>query len=157
MISVETYLSFMNYEGIAARGVPTIGNILPPQVDPPLAHVVVQVAPVERLTRKPHWTGSFQVKFSRWLAGKGDRPAGIAYSRAALIQHLERQFVGSMSWKNYAGHMPYRAKRVWVVDHITPKIGFGLHDVGAAYALTNLRPLWMRANMRKGRSITHLL
>jgi len=61
-------------------------------------------------------------------------------------KHLEKQFVGSMSWENYgwAG---------WHIDHIKPISLFDLtkeSEIKAACHYTNLQPLWAEDNMKKG-------
>lgn len=77
----------------------------------------------------------------------------VGYSTQELMTHLERQFLPGMSWRN-------RAK--WHIDHIRPLSSFqfetaedqGFRD---AWALTNLRPLWALANLKKRSRRTHLL
>ena len=88
--------------------------------------------------------------------GDGERPCNLGYTRRDLIRHLERQFTKGMSWDNYAGGKHARSG-VWVVDHIVPKRLFSEEDTLIAYALTNLRPLWMEDNMAKGCVRSHLL
>lgn len=127
-------------------------------VAPVAQHVPANVAPpVQVRRRKKHWAGSFQIRFSHWLKGDGERPCDLGYTRRDLIRHLEKQFSKGMSWANYAGNMPFKSKDVWVVDHIVPKILFNAADVQEAYALTNLRPLWIKQNMAKGGIREHLL
>lgn len=77
----------------------------------------------------------------------------VGYSRDDLVKHLERQFVAGMDWQGYGQ---------WHVDHIVPLASFTFEtaqDDGfrAAWALSNLRPLWSTANLRKGPRRTHLL
>lgn len=63
-----------------------------------------------------------------------------------------------MNWQNYAGYCRWRApQRLWVVDHIIPKVRFEFKDVKIAYALTNLRPLWIEENIKKAALRFHLL
>jgi hypothetical protein len=68
----------------------------------------------------------------------------IGCTRAHLRSHIERQFVGRMSWENYG--------RSWHIDHIIP---LAKHDrnnpaeLKRASHWTNLRPLWKRANLDK--------
>lgn len=107
----------------------------------------------------PKWGKKLQDRISKSLTGKR-RPTWereLGYTLADLRQHLERQFVGSMSWSNYAGHKQWRAQNVWVIDHIVPKVLFTREDSARAFALSNLRPLWLRANLRKGSRRGHLL
>lgn len=74
----------------------------------------------------------------------------LGYTIDQLREHLERQFSGSMSWRNQGR---------WHIDHIRPVKSFqlanedGLANVSAireCWALTNLRPLWAKKNMEKG-------
>jgi len=114
-------------------------------------------APKQRKKRKKHWAGSFQIRFCHWLKGDGERPCNLGYTRRDLIRHLERQFSKGMTWENYASSNGQSGRKVWVVDHIVPKRLYAEDDVQHAYALTNMRPLWMNENMRKGPVREHLL
>jgi hypothetical protein len=69
----------------------------------------------------------------------------VGYSLDDLHQHLERQFRGRMSWANMGR---------WHIDHIVPRAAFNYAeasdpDFKACWALSNLRPLWGKANMQK--------
>lgn len=89
----------------------------------------------------------------------GKRKAGrswrefLPYSLDELMIHLERQFLPGMTWENHGE---------WHIDHIVPRSQFrfeepldqGFQD---CWALTNLRPLWAKDNIRKNASRTHLL
>lgn len=82
----------------------------------------------------------------------------VGYSIATLRRHLEVQFVRGMTWDNYAGLLPWRHPgRKWHIDHIVPKTAFSVEDVRAAFALSNLRPLWAKDNFIKAARRTHLL
>lgn len=70
----------------------------------------------------------------------------IGYSVEALVEHIERQFTKGMSWDNYGE---------WHVDHIVPIASFTYEtfsdpEFRAAWALTNLRPMWGKENYAKG-------
>lgn len=70
----------------------------------------------------------------------------LGYTSVELMAHLERQFVKGMSWDNYGE---------WHIDHIVPLASFNYStpdepDFRAAWALTNLRPLWAMDNFSKG-------
>lgn len=70
----------------------------------------------------------------------------LGYSVEELMAHLERQFLRGMTWGNYGQ---------WHVDHIVPLASFNYsspddEDFKAAWALTNLRPLWKVENISKG-------
>lgn len=77
----------------------------------------------------------------------------VDYTLEDLMRHLERQFTGRMSWAN-------RGK--WHIDHIQPLVSFNFAsaedpEFKAAWALTNLRPLWKRPNLMKSGKRTLLL
>lgn len=77
----------------------------------------------------------------------------VPYTLEDLMTHLERQFLPGMTWEN-------RGK--WHVDHIVPLSSFEFTspddaDFKAAWALTNLRPLWAKDNIRKNAKRTHLI
>ena len=77
----------------------------------------------------------------------------LSFSVEELRRHLERQFLPGMKWENYG---------TWHVDHIIPLSSFRVEDPECddflrAWALTNLRPLWAKDNMRKGKKINFLL
>lgn len=77
----------------------------------------------------------------------------LGYTMASLASHLERQFLPGMSWAN---------RSEWHIDHIVPLSSFTYSspedpEFRAAWALTNLRPLWAKANASKGRYRVHLL
>lgn len=77
----------------------------------------------------------------------------VGYSLTELKQHLERQFVKGMGWHN---------RQAWHIDHIVPKSLFKYEtaddpEFKACWALTNLRPLWAKANTDKSAARTHLL
>lgn len=80
----------------------------------------------------------------------------LGYSMNDLRRHLERQFLAGMSWDNYG-------KGGWHIDHITPISSFreahltGTTDFHACWSLTNLRPLWEKDNLAKGRKRIFLL
>lgn len=68
------------------------------------------------------------------------------YTTDELMAHLARQFTKRMSWQNMGK---------WHIDHIVPLASFrfdGPDDPNfkAAWALTNLRPLWRPKNLSKG-------
>lgn len=77
----------------------------------------------------------------------------LGYSMDELRAHLERQFLKGMGWHN---------RRLWHIDHIVPLASFEIKAVGddafrAAWALSNLRPLWAKDNEAKKDRRTHLL
>jgi hypothetical protein len=75
------------------------------------------------------------------------------YGAADLRMHIGRQFLPGMTWDNM---------KDWQIDHIVPKSAFTYSspddaEFRACWALTNLRPLWKLANVRKSAKRTHLL
>ena len=63
-----------------------------------------------------------------------------------LKSHLESQFVDGMSWENYG-------LNGWEIDHIKPCVSFILADPEEqkkCFHYTNLQPLWMADNRKKG-------
>jgi hypothetical protein len=88
---------------------------------------------------------------------RGKSPTGwrevVGYSIEDLRAHLERQFKRGMTWSNLGD---------WHIDHIVPIAHFKYTSVNdadfkAAWALTNLRPLWAVENLAKKDVRTHLL
>jgi hypothetical protein len=69
----------------------------------------------------------------------------VGYSMGELKTYIERQFLPGMCWENIA---------LWHIDHIVPVSSFEISgpddpNIKAAWALTNLRPLWARDNLVK--------
>ena len=93
------------------------------------------------------WRMSSAIRFSLKSAGKPAKWLDlVGYTVEELRTHLERQFLPKMGWHN----MPQ-----WHVDHIVPLSSFQIKEAGdsefrAAWALTNLRPVWRKENLRKG-------
>lgn len=72
----------------------------------------------------------------------------IDYTADELREHLENQFTDGMSWDNYGRYG-------WHIDHIRPIASFDMTDsdqIKECWALSNLRPLWAKDNLRKGAS-----
>jgi membrane protein involved in colicin uptake len=89
------------------------------------------------------------------LNGKGGKSwaAIVGYTVDDLRRHLERQFLQGMTWDNIGA---------WQIDHIVPLSSFSFStpddpEFRAAWALTNLRPLWKRDNLLKHAKRTMLL
>jgi hypothetical protein len=79
--------------------------------------------------------------------GKGGQSwkALVGFSLEELKTHIERQFLPGMSWENM---------EEWHIDHILPLASFEFSETTgpgfkAAWALTNLRPLWAEDNISK--------
>lgn len=85
------------------------------------------------------------------ISKKGRTEDILGYSRDQLVLHLEKQFLKGMSWEN---------KGEWHIDHIIPiaeHLKNGVTDPAVINCLTNLRPIWADANLRKGSSVESLL
>lgn len=66
-----------------------------------------------------------------------------------LRQHIESQFVKGMTWENQGR---------WHIDHIMPCSAFDLtkpDQVKVCFNWQNLRPIWAKKNLSKGKKITH--
>lgn len=77
----------------------------------------------------------------------------VGYTCSDLVTHLERQFLPGMTWEN-------RSK--WEIDHIVPVSSFKFDtpddpEFKAAWAITNLRPLWRELNNEKRAKRLYLL
>jgi predicted Zn-ribbon and HTH transcriptional regulator len=77
----------------------------------------------------------------------------VGYTVAELMVHLGKQFSRSMTWEN---------RGEWHIDHIQPLSSFRFEtaddpEFKAAWALSNLQPLWGRENLSKSKKRTHLL
>lgn len=77
----------------------------------------------------------------------------VDYSVDDLRRHLERQFKKGMSWDNFGK---------WHIDHRVPLSSFRFttpddHEFRAAWALTNLQPMWAVDNIRKHNRIVCLV
>lgn len=73
------------------------------------------------------------------------------YSTQELRMHIERMFLRGMNWDNYGD---------WHIDHIIPICWYienGINDCSVVNALSNLRPMWAKDNIRKSARIQELL
>lgn len=82
----------------------------------------------------------------RGSKGGARTEALVGWKIPELREHLERQFLRGMSWENMGE---------WHIDHIVPLASFTIAgpedpELRRAWALTNLRPLWAKDNIRKG-------
>jgi hypothetical protein len=81
----------------------------------------------------------------------------LGYTLDDLMRHIERQFGKGMTWGNYG-----LGDGKWHIDHIRPLASFSYEspqcpEFRAAWALSNLQPLWQRENLKKGAKIVQLL
>jgi hypothetical protein len=70
----------------------------------------------------------------------------VDYTLDDLRAHLEARFVANMSWAEMS---------LWHIDHIRPLASFNITgpdcpEFKAAWALSNLQPLWAADNLKKG-------
>lgn len=66
-----------------------------------------------------------------------------------LRDHIESQFLKGMTWENQGR---------WHIDHIMPCSAFDLtkpDQVKICFNWQNLRPIWAKKNLSKGKKITH--
>lgn len=78
----------------------------------------------------------------------GSAIADLGCNITFLRTYLEKQFKSGMSWTNYGNK-----KGNWSIDHIKPLSRFDLskrQELLIACHYTNLQPLWMEENLRKG-------
>lgn len=83
----------------------------------------------------------------------------LPYSIEELKAHLESQWETWMSWDNYGG-WPNEKRKTWHIDHIKPHCLFPYKSMDdplfeECWALSNLRPLEKKANIRKGKKYCH--
>lgn len=112
----------------------------------------------KRRTSDPAWKVSSHMRTLIHRALNGGKAGRswrefVPYSLEELMAHLERQFMPGMTWAN---------KGKWHIDHVVPLSSFNFEkpedkEFQAAWALTNLRPLWGLDNIRKNARRTHLL
>jgi len=77
---------------------------------------------------------------------KTNQLTGCTYPQ--LRVYLEERFKPGMTWDNYG-----RGKGKWQIDHIIPCTAYDLTNEEAqrkCFHYTNLQPLWMEENVRKG-------
>lgn len=90
----------------------------------------------------------------RGISKNGERwQSAVGYTLPDLRLHLQRQFSRGMSWENMGE---------WHVDHIVPLASFSFSSLDdpefkAAWAITNLRPLWAIENIKKSDDRIYLI
>lgn len=75
----------------------------------------------------------------------------LGYTRVELKAHIERQFTKGMCWDNYG---------MWHIDHIvsiSQLIKEGITDPKIINALSNLKPIWAKDNLKKNAKLESLL
>ena len=73
----------------------------------------------------------------------------VGYTLEELRAHLEKQFIGGMSWDNYG-----IGEGQWSVDHIMPRTFFKFEtdtdsEFLRCWSLKNLQPMWHIENIKK--------
>jgi hypothetical protein len=102
----------------------------------------------KQFRKKPCGAATYFMRKSlqRCLFNKKDRTEIIlGYTKHDLIKNIEFQFLIGMNWENYGE---------WHIDHIVPISYFfsvGVDDPKKINALSNLRPLWAKENLSKGK------
>lgn len=105
----------------------------------------------QRRKTDPKYALDRRMSWSVWYALESEKSSEswetlVGFSLSDLIRHLERQFTDGMSWDNMGD---------WHIDHIVPLASFKYEssedaEFRAAWAITNLRPLWSKENVSKG-------
>ena len=73
----------------------------------------------------------------------------LGYTVEDFVTHIERQFLPGMGWANMSD---------WQIDHIVPiSEARTADDVVALNQLSNLRPMWSKANNSKRNKREHLV
>lgn len=111
-----------------------------------------------KYTKDPAYVLNGRMRNAIKKAIKGDKAGRsweslVGYTLDQLKIHIEKQFQRGMSWANMGE---------WHIDHIIPKSLFKYQsaecpEFKAAWALTNLQPLWAGDNKAKGDERTLLL
>ena len=75
----------------------------------------------------------------------------VNFNLKKLKAHLEKQFLPGMDWSNHGIHG-------WHIDHIIPVSAFNFSSpeepsFKECWSLKNLRPLWAKDNLLKGKKI----
>ena len=107
-----------------------------------------------RRYKNPHFRieSSIRRRIGKLLRGtlKPDHSVALlGCSFQEFMNFIAAQFKTSMSMENYG--------RKWHIDHIMPCSAFDMSDenqIRRCFHFTNLRPMWAKANLRKGSIIT---
>lgn len=98
------------------------------------------------IQRKLRESVSAQLRRGLVKKDKGSIFKKLPYTAEDLKEHLEKQFIGHMSWDNYGS--------AWHIDHIRPVSSFDFTAITddeflKCWSLANLRPLWAKSNLKK--------
>jgi hypothetical protein len=118
---------------------------------------------IARYRREHHWhklksrISARVLGMLKGCGGKSQRRTEdlLGYSMKELQKHIERQFTPGMTWEAFQRGEIH-------IDHIIPVASFkpsssDCPEFRACWALTNLRPLWAKDNIRKGSKREFLL
>jgi hypothetical protein len=89
-----------------------------------------------------------RLSIKRAALGKPPREERLTYLGCTVEQaakYIEAQFNSRMTWENYG--------KAWHIDHVVPVDSYDLskeEDRAHCFHYSNLRPMWARANIRKG-------
>lgn len=111
----------------------------------------VRSTPEGRLNHNIRW--NMRKCLSKTTETTSQLKHSLPYTIFELRVHLERQFLPGMSWEK---------RSEWNIDHIIPLSSFKFTsskdpEFQAAWALTNLRPLWAKENQIKSKKRLTLL
>lgn len=101
-------------------------------------------------TAQAKLVANIRSKVSHIISGQYKKSSTQKYLSCSfdeLKSHIEKQFLPNMTWDNYGLYG-------WHIDHIKPLSAFDLSvesNLYEAWHYTNLRPLWAKDNLRKGK------
>lgn len=111
-------------------------------------HAKIKTDPIKRLNSN---VSAMVYHSLRHAGGKRHRrwETLVGYTTEELVAHLQAKFLPGMTWENYGA---------WHVDHIFPLSKSQItsaesKEFRAAWALSNLQPLWAFDNVSKGARI----
>lgn len=116
------------------------------------ADAKIQKSPVHVLNKriKRRIRGMVRGKFDGGSLGKF-----LDFTKAELVEHIERQFTRGMTWDRLMNGEIH-------IDHIIPVASFSIKEIGdsefrACWSLGNLRPMWAAENFAKKDKVLTLL
>lgn len=111
-----------------------------------------------KLQKTPSYRINNAIKSGIWEALKGNKNGRhwedlVGYTLEELMEHLESKFEPWMNWGNHGVYEEGKLK--WQIDHIRPVSSFNFEtpddkEVKECWALSNLQPLEVIANIKKG-------
>ena len=126
------------------------------RINNPGKHKVISDKSYYKRSSKPAFKISARIRTGMWksirlLKDNRHWETLVDYTAKQLMNHLEKQFLSGMSWKNMGE---------WHIDHRIPISAFNFNsptdiDFKRCWALSNLQPLWASDNERKNNKLTH--